>query len=144
MKAMMRVLRACLSEHAIEATEVEKLISKVAEFCRKIGGTVELSKEKKWTGVSCILPSAKPLDFIYNLEGLRIRSEYDEEEEEFFIDTKEIHIDAKTQMMSSSVWWVRDSDFNAHVYGNFKEFEVGVDKDGDLHIHIVGLKPESR
>ena len=143
MKAMMRVLRACLSEHAIKDTEVEKLISKIAEFCRKIGGTVENLSMERRTGVSCILPSAKPLDFIYDLEGLKIRSGDDHEEEEFFIDTTKIHVDAKTPMMNSSVWLV-DGDFNVHFYGRFKAFEVSVDKDGMLHIHIVGLKPEDR
>jgi len=148
MKAMMRVLRACLSEHAIEGTEVEKrkiarVISTIAEFCRRIGGTVEdISKENR-TGVSCILPYAKPLDFLYDLERLRIRSGWDRVEEELYLGNMRIHIDAKTPRMSSSVWSHGD-DLTAHVYGDFKMFEVSAENNGTLHIYLVGLKSEDR
>jgi hypothetical protein len=144
MKAMMRVLRACLSEHAIEGTEVEKrkiarVISTIAEFCRRIGGTVEdISKENR-TGVSCILPYAKPLDFLYDLERLRIRSGWDRVEEELYLGNMRIHIDAKTPRMSSSVW-SHGSDLTAHVYGDFKIFEVIAENNGTLHIYLVGFE----
>jgi len=151
MKAIMRVLRACLSEHAIEGTEVEKrqiarVISTIAEFCRRIGGTVKDISKENWTGVSCILPYAKPLDFLYSVESLRIISGWDRVGEELYLGNMKIHIDAKTPRMGSSIWKHDDDprSVTAHVYGDFKIFEVIAENNGTLHINVVGFKPESR